>query len=225
MKKKKLKEAAGEIQMKYVVHVRAIAKDLSEPNAPADIFTILQKENVSVDILVNNAGYGTYGAFSETDLEDELRMIHVNIASLTHFTKLFLKGMVKRKDGKIMNVASTAAFQPGPMMAVYYATKAFVLSFSEAIANELSGTGVTVTALCPGPTETGFQKRAKMEKTLLTKTNLMDAETVAKLGYKSLMKGKTVEVTGVANKVLAETVRIAPRKFVTSIVRTLHKKS
>jgi len=220
---KKLKASASELQMKYVVPVKTIVKDLSEPNAPTDIFNQLQKENVVVDVLINNAGFATYGAFSETELDDELNMIQVNLVSLMHLTKLFIKGMVKRKNGKIMNVASTAAFQPGPTMAVYYATKAFVLSFSEAIASELKGTGVTVTTLCPGPTESGFQKRAKLERVRLVRTKLMEAETVARLGYKALMKGKAVEITGVRNKVIAESIRFTPRKMVTSIVRSLHK--
>ncbi|MBM4166063.1 MAG: SDR family oxidoreductase [Ignavibacteria bacterium] len=219
---KKLKEAAGELQLKYVVPINTIVKDLSDPNAPSEIFNQLQKEHITVDVLVNNAGFGTYGNFSETELEDELKMIQVNVVALMHLTKLFLKEMVKRKSGKIMNVASTAAFQPGPMMASYYATKAFVLSFSEAISSELRRTGVTLTALCPGPTASGFQKRAKMERSRFGRKKMMDAEIVAQLGYKAMMKGKTLVIAGLKNKVLAKAVRITPRKMVTAIVRTLN---
>ena len=162
--------------------------------------------------------------FTETDLDEELKMMHVNMIALAHLTKLVLPSMLDSEDGKILNVASTAAFQPGPFMAVYYATKAFVLSFTEAIANELKHSGVTVTALCPGPTKSGFQKRAHMENSKLIEGKIMDAELVAKLGYKGMMKGKTVVITGVRNKILTETIRITPRRVATNIVRRLQEK-
>ena len=175
-------------------------------------------------MLVNNAGFASYGLFNEIDLTSELQMMQVNVVCLTYLTKLFLKDMVKQGSGRILNLASTAAFQPGPLMAVYYATKAYVLSFSEAIANELEGTGVTVTALCPGPTESGFQQRAAMEDSkLVSGQKIMDAETVAKIGYRSLLEGKTVIIPGVKNKILAESVRFTPRKMVTKLVRSMQE--
>ena len=161
-----------------------------------------------------------FGKFAETSLADELGMMQLNMRTLVILTKLYLPAMIAAHGGRIMNVASTAAFQPGPLMALYYATKAFVLSFSEAIGNELKGTGVTVTALCPGPTATGFQERGKMENSGLVKgKKIMDARTVAEAGYRALMAGKTVEIPGLQNKLLAQSVRVSPRSVVTNIVR------
>jgi uncharacterized protein len=220
----KLVRIAQEFTQKYNITVKFITKDLSIITSPEEIFQELQQENITVDILINNAGFAIYGLFGQTDLNTELQMMQVNMVCLTHLTKLFLKDMVKQGYGRIMNVASTAAFQPGPLTAVYFATKAYVLSFSEAIANELEGTGVTVTALCPGPTETGFQQRAVMENSkLVNGQKLMDAETVARIGYAALMKGKTVVVTGIKNKILAASVRFATRKTITKIVRNMQE--
>jgi uncharacterized protein len=153
-----------------------------------------------------------------------LKMMQVNMVALTHLTGLFLPGMIQRQMGKILNVASTAAFQPGPLMAVYYASKAFVLSFSEALANELQHTGVTVTALCPGATASGFQKRANMEESKLFRGRIMDAQTVAKAGYRGLMANKTVVIPGLRHRMLAFSVRLTPRKVVTSFVRNLQER-
>ena len=221
----KLDQIASEFQGKFNVSVKVISKDLSLPASPEEIFTLLQRESIQVDVLVNNAGFANYGLFSETDLAVELNMMQLNMMSLTHLTKLFLNEMLKSGGGKILNIASTAAFQPGPLMAVYYATKAYVLSFSEAIANELRGSSVTVTALCPGPTETGFQKRAAIEDSkLVSGKKIMDAATVAKIGYRGLMKGKTVVIPGVKNKILAWSIRFTPRNMVTQIVRGMQEK-
>ncbi|KYC38382.1 short-chain dehydrogenase [Scytonema hofmannii PCC 7110] len=221
----KLAQIAQDLKQKYSIAVKVITKDLSAPTSPEEIFQELQQENITVDILVNNAGFATYGLFNETDLNIELQMMQVNVVCLTHLTKLFLKDMIKQGYGRILNIASTAAFQPGPLMAVYFATKAYVLSFSEAIANELEGTGVTVTVLCPGPTETGFQKRAAMEDSkLINGQKIMDSETVAKIGYAALMKGKTVVLTGIKNKILAASVKFGPRKMVTKIVRSMQER-
>jgi short-subunit dehydrogenase len=220
----KLNQVADELTEKFGISVKIISKDLSLPTSAEEIFTTLQSESIQIDVLVNNAGYAVYGLFSETDPAVELGMIQTNIASLTYLTKLCLNEMLERGEGKILNVASTAAFQPGPLMAAYYATKAYVLSFSEAIANELRGVGVTVTALCPGPTETGFQNRAGMEGSKLIKgKKIMDAETAAKVGYRALMKGKTVVIPGLKNKILAWSVRFTPRNMVTQIVRGLQE--
>jgi len=195
---------------------------LTAASAPQVIFDQLARESISVDVLVNNAGYGKLGAFAEVPLEESLGQIQLNITALTHLTKLLLGPMLARKSGKILNVASTAGFQPGPLMAVYYATKAYVISFSEAVANELKGTGVTVTCLCPGVTDTEFQKRAGTEQTrLFRQMRPMDAKTVARDGYRGLMKGKPLVISGFRNWLLAESLRVSPRKLVTAISRRL----
>ncbi|MDZ8051362.1 MAG: SDR family NAD(P)-dependent oxidoreductase [Aulosira sp. ZfuVER01] len=220
----KLNEMAAEFPEKFGIFVKTLVKDLSISTSPEEIFIELQQVSIKVDVLVNNAGFGTYGVFAETDLNTELKMLQVNIVSLTHLTKLFLKDMVAQRYGKILNVASVAAFQPGPLMAVYFATKAYVLSFSEAIANELEDTGVTVTTLCPGPTATAFQQSAAMEESKISSVNrMMDTETVAKIGYRSLMANKTVVVPGLRNKILAESVRFTPRNLVTKVVKSMHE--
>ncbi len=219
-----LMQIADELKEKYGVSVKVISKDLSAASASEEIFRELQQESIEIDALVNNAGFATYGLFSETDLAAELRMMQVNMVTLTHLTKLLLSGMLQRRRGKILNVASTAAFQPGPLMAVYYATKAYVLLFSEALADELRGTGVNVTALCPGPTESGFQKSANMEDSKLFSGEVMDAQTVARIAYRGLMTNKTVVIPGLRNKILVESVRIFPRKIVTRVVRNLQER-
>ncbi|MBW4597253.1 MAG: SDR family oxidoreductase [Brasilonema angustatum HA4187-MV1] len=221
---RKLAEIANDFKQKFRIAVKVIAKDLSIPTAAEEIFQQLQQEAIKVDVLVNNAGFATYGLFHKLELAPELQMMQVNMVCLTHLTKLFLKDMVKQGFGRVLNIASTAAFQPGPLMAVYYATKAYVLSFSEAIANELDGTGVTVTALCPGPTESNFQQRAAMEDSkLVSGQKIMDAETVAKIGYRALLEGRSVVIPGVKNKILAESVRFTPRKLVTKLVRSMQE--
>ena len=213
---------ASELKAKHKIDAIAVPIDLADPAAPEELFQLLQERGIGVDILVNNAGFGTHGLFAESDPAAELQMLQVNIVALAHLTRLFLPYMIANRSGRIMNVASTAAFQPGPFMAGYYASKAFVLSFSEAIASELQGSGVTVTALCPGPTDTGFQKRAGVEATPLFKSNTMTSEAVARMGYRAMLKGKRVIVTGKKNKLLAFAARLAPRSLVTSIARKLN---
>jgi short-subunit dehydrogenase len=220
----KLNEIAHEFEKEYGIFVKTIVIDLSSATSAEEIFTILQKESIKVDILINNAGFGSYGFFHETDLITEQQMLQVNVMCITSLTKLFLKDMVKQGYGKILNVASTAAFQSGPLMAVYFATKAYVLSFSEAIANELEGTGVTVTALCPGPTSSGFQYTTGMQNAKAASSwRLMDPTTVAKIGYDGLMANKTVVIPGFTNKLLATAARFADKKLVTKIVRNIHQ--
>jgi len=211
---------ADELQRQFGVKVVPVPLDLSETSAPQALFDQLQREGVRVDFLVNNAGYGKFGEFLAVALEDSLGQIEVNITALTALTRLFVPGMIERRFGRIMNVASTAGFQPGPLMAVYYATKAYVISFSEALANELRGTGVTVTCFCPGATDTGFASRAGNDKTRLFKQlGAMDVKTVARDGYRGFMKGKTLVISGFRNWLVAESVRFAPRKVVTAISR------
>lgn len=220
----KLNKIAIEFQQEFGISVKPIIKDLSLSTSPEEIFTELQQAGIKIDILVNNAGFGTYGLFNETNLNIELEMLQVNLVCLTHLTKLFLKEMVKEGKGKILNVSSAAAFQPGPLMAVYFATKAYVLSFSEAIANELEGTGVTVTVLCPGSTISAFHERTGMaDSKLLKGKKMMDAETVAQMGYNALIKGKTIVIPGFMNKLMSKCVRFIPRKLVTKIVRSMQE--
>ncbi|KJH70971.1 SDR family NAD(P)-dependent oxidoreductase [Aliterella atlantica] len=222
----KLAQVAEELKQESGIAIKIIALDLALPTSPAEIFQAVQQEAIAIDTLVNNAGFATYGLFSETDVATELQMLQVNVVALTHLTKLFVPEMVKRKAGKVLNIASTAAFQPGPLMAVYYASKAYVLSFSEALANELQDFGITVTALCPGPTASGFQKRARMEKSkLVSNQKTMDAATVAQAGYRGLMQNQTVVVPGWKNQILAASVRFMPRNAVTNIVRNMQSQN
>ena len=197
---------------------RVIAADLSDPSAVAKIAA----EVPSVDILVNNAGVGDFGDFAQADLERTLAMIQLNVTSVTALARQYLPGMLERGSGRILNIASTASFLPGPLMAVYYATKAYVLSFSEAIAEEVRGTGVTVTALCPGPTGTGFQAAADMELSpLVANKKLPSAADVAAFGVKAMNNGEAVAVPGFMNKVMASSVRITPRPIIRRLVHKL----
>lgn len=224
--KSKLDELKSEWEKQYKVSVYTIGKDLSLANAAQEVFDETQNQKIQVDYLINNAGFGDFGMFYETDWNKELQMINLNITTLTQFTKLYLKEMVKRRSGKIMNVASTAAFQSGPTMAVYYATKAYVLSFSEAIDNEVSDKGVTVTALCPGATESGFQAAAAMEESALVKgRKLPTSKEVAEYGYKAMMQGKTVAIHGLMNWIMANSVRFTPRAWVVKITRKIQDKA
>jgi uncharacterized protein len=223
--KARLDELKLELEQQHKIKVYTIGKDLAAANAALDVYTETKQQNISVDYLINNAGFGDFGMFVETDWQKELQMINLNITTLTHFTKLYLQDMVARKSGKIMNVASTAAFQSGPTMAVYYATKAYVLSFSEAVNNEVSNAGVTVTALCPGATESGFQAAAAMEDSKLVKDKkLPTSKEVAEYGYKAMMKGKAVAIHGTMNWILANSVRFMPRAIVVKITRMMQDK-
>ena len=214
---KRLEEIAQELRP---AEAQAIAMDLSLPGAAEEI----HGKEPKVDVLVNNAGFGVFGKFVEKGLAEELNMMQLNMTALVTLTRLYLPAMISAGNGKIMNVASTAAFQPGPLMAIYFATKAFVLSFSEAIANELAGTGVIVSALCPGPTASDFQERAKMQNSGLVKgKKMMDARTVAETGYRGLMAGKTVVIPGLGNKLLTQSLRLSPRSVVTKMVRRMQE--
>ncbi|MFC2111274.1 SDR family NAD(P)-dependent oxidoreductase, partial [Bacteroidota bacterium] len=209
------------IEGEYSVKVLLIKKDLSVSGAAKEIFEEINKANIKVNVLINNAGFGDFSAFAESDIGKQVRMMQLNVITLTELTRLFLPDLIKQKDGKILNVASIAAFIPGPMMSVYYATKAYVLSFTEAISNELKGSGVTVTALCPGPTKTKFFDAAEVDnpkfKALLKNA---DSLSVAKYGYNSLMKEKVVAIPGFINKFIVCSVRFTPR----SIIRYLNGK-
>ncbi|HJP84847.1 MAG TPA: SDR family oxidoreductase [Gemmatimonadaceae bacterium] len=219
-KRDTLEAAAGQLEGKYDVKVHVFAADLRRSEAPEAIFDFLSTENIPIEILINNAGFGLGGEFAETDLDRELEMIQVNIAALTHLTKLFLPAMIKRKSGRILNLASTAAFQPGPLQAVYYASKAYVLSFSEALAEELRNSGVTVTALCPGPTRTDFASTAGVGNSrLFALFGVADAEDVAEYGFQAMMAGKRVAVPGFRNKLVAQANRFSPRALSAKVAR------
>lgn len=216
----RLNQIAGELRGKHGIETKTLAKDLSLASAPQEIFAALRDTPVSV--LVNNAGFGWRGSFAECDLQKTaLDMMHVNMDSLVALTRLFVPPMLARKSGRVMNVASTAAFQPGPFANIYFATKAFVLSFSQALSEELSGTGVTVTALCPGPTRTEFFERAGMQN-YRKDTFMMDARAVAEIGICGLLHGKRVVIPGVMNKFAATLAGFVPARLSGKIVRKLN---
>lgn len=218
-----LESVAAECAASGKIRARVIAKDLSAPGAAAEIFDELAREGVEVSDLVNNAGFGTHGPFADTDLDTDLRLLQVNIVALTALTRLFLPGMISRGTGRIMNVASTAGFLPGPLMATYYASKAYVVNFSQAIAQEVAGKGVTVTALCPGPVATEFQKRAGVQGSRLFKGGGMDAREVALAGYGGMMRGRRIVVPGLSNKLAAGTVGFLPRRLATFLAGRLNE--
>jgi uncharacterized protein len=221
----KLDELKNELEKTHGIQVHNIAKDLSQLNSALDVYNEVKEQNIQIDYLINNAGFGSFGMFVTNEWNKEEQMINLNITTLTHFSYLFLKDMVARKSGRIMNVASTAAFQSGPTMAVYYATKAYVLSFSEAIDNEVREHGVTVTALCPGATASGFQDAAAMQESKLVKgKKLPTSKQVAEYGYKAMMKGKTVAIHGTMNWILANSVRFMPRSIVVKVTRKIQDK-
>lgn len=217
--KGKLLQIKKEFEYKYKISVTVIVKDLSEKDAAYDVFDALQDKGIHVEILINNAGFGDFGKFVDCDWNKQYEMVQVNIIAMMQMTKCFMKPMIREGHGKILNLSSTAAFQPGPYMSNYYAGKAFVLSFTEAISMELKGTGVTIMALCPGPTRTGFESVATLGKSKLFRTlKVAKASEVAKFGYKRLWKGKTVAVHGIQNKALSLGIKVTPRKLIRTIM-------
>jgi uncharacterized protein len=219
----KMQALADELQKRYGVTVTVIGADLETNDGAAKLHADIKAKGISVSALANNAGYGTFGEFKDSALAPELAMMQLNMNTVVVLTKLFMPDLLATR-GKLLNTASTAAFQPGPYMAVYYATKAFVLSFSEAIAAELEGTGVTVTALCPGPTASGFQDKADMGASALVKgKKLPTADEVAAAGYKAMQRGQRVYIPGAMNWLMAQSLRITPRNMVTSLVKQMSK--
>lgn len=201
-----------DLQQKYKVDVQVVPFDLAQPYSAQKLFDLVQTQKWSVDCLVNNAGFGDHGPFVESSPQKITEMVQLNITTLTDLTRLFLPIMIKNRFGQILNVASTAAFQPGPLMSVYYATKAYVLHFSEGIHEELKGSGVTVTALCPGPTTSGFQKAANLQDVpLFDRMKVPDSKSVAEYGYRAMQKGTVVAVHGFLNAILAASVSFIPR--------------
>ena len=220
----KLTALAESLAEEFGISALAHPADLTDPAAPDALFAAMQEQGIAVDVLVNNAGYATFGFFTETDLQQELHEIQLNITALTHLSKLFGREMAARRRGGILNVASVAAFQPGPLMAVYYASKAYVLSFSEALANEMADFGVTVSVLCPGATATNFFDRADMgESGLVKNLRMMDAKTVAEIGYRGFVRGKTVVIPGLMNQLMAFSSKLASRRITTKVARKLQE--
>lgn len=222
--KGKLDEMKNELEKKHNISVCSIEKDLTLPDAVSEVYSELQKQKISVDYLVNNAGFGDFGHFADCDWNKQEKMINLNITALAHLTRLFLPHMIEQGSGRILNVASTASFQPGPTMSVYFASKSFVLSFSEALSNELKDKGITVTALCPGSTETGFHAVVMGDPKLLIKRKKSSPQEVAEYGYVSMMKGKTVAIHGFKNKFLVTLTRFFPRNLVVKATRRIQEK-
>ena len=217
-----LREVAARLGEKYRIKATAIALDLGAIGAGAKLADAIKAQSLSVDALVNNAGYGTAGAFAGSDAANQLGMVDLNARALVELTHIYWPDMLAKKRGGVLNVASTAAFQPGPLMAIYYATKAFVLSFSEALWKEAQGTGVHVSCLCPGPTASNFRERAGTGRTRLSRVGTpMTSASVAKMGYRAFQKNKRVMITGGRNKLLAGLAPFMPRGMLLSMVHNL----
>jgi len=221
-----LETLKSEIEEKYKVSVYLLVKDLIQPGASKEVFEATQTLQVNVDYLINNAGFGDHGLFHERDWKISEDMINLNIRALAELTRYYLPSMVERKSGRILNVASTAGFLPGPLSAVYFATKAFVVSFSQALAEEVRGTGVTITALCPGPVDTGFTKASNMEgTTLFEKQKIATPEYTAKIGFRDMMKGRLLSFDNRLMKFgLTRIVPLSPKRLVLRISRKLMEK-
>ena len=219
----RLAQLARQIRDKHGVAAEAIASDLAAPGAPAKLLAEIGKRGLNVDTLVNNAGFGARGAFAEIDRAEQARMIDLNCRALMELCHIVLPGMIERGSGSILNVASTAAFQPGPWMSVYYATKAFVLSFSEGLHEEVKAQGIHVSALCPGPTRTEFADVADMADSALFKMFASDADAVVKDGLRALKANKAVEVSGAMNSLMAGSIRFTPRGLARAMAGSLQK--
>lgn len=219
-----LESLKQDLQSHFDIDVMIITKDLSKSNSAQEVFDQVEGAGINIDVLVNNAGVGDFGHFAESDISKIDTMIELNINTLTKLTRLFLPKMLQQNSGKILNIGSLGSFQPGPLMAVYYASKAYVLSFSEAISRELKGTGVSVTALCPGPTKTNFSQAANLGMSgLFVNLQVADAKKVAEFGYKKMKKGKVIAVPGFFNKIATVGVRLLPRRIIRNFVYNIQK--
>lgn len=222
----KLQALASTLSTQFNIKTYVFACDLAAADGVDKLMAFLTDNNIHIDYLVNNAGFGDFGFFIDSDRQKHKQVMMLNMLALTDLTHCLLPAMRAKGSGKILNVASTAAFQPGPYMAIYYATKAFALSFSEAIANELQGSGITVTALCPGPTVSGFQEVANMNKSGLVKLFPMPtSEQVAEYGFQAMLRGKRVAIHGWLNWLMAQSIRFTPRALATHIVRMISRLS
>ncbi len=222
-RREKLDALAADLESNHAVRAVVLAEDLTDPAAPARIASELTKRGIAVEFLVNNAGFGTTGAFVELDPARELAMVEVNVTAVVHLTRLLLPPMVARKSGRVLNIGSTAGFQPGPFMACYYASKAFVNSFTEALSYELHGTGVTATVCCPGATATEFAQVAGNDKSRLFEMGAMNATDVATQAYREMMRGAVVVVPGWRNKLAMQSLRFAPRAMVRKLAAALNR--
>jgi len=220
----KLSAIKSELESEFHVDVHFMVKDLTLPHSAKKVFDEVTGHRIGVDYLINNAGFGDYGLFANSEWEKQEKMINLNITVLTHLIRLFIPHMISRGGGKIMNVASLAAFTPGPTMSVYFATKAYVLSLSEALNNELKGKGITVTALCPGSVDTKFHEVALGDPALVKERKMMSAKEVAESGYMAMMKGKPVVIPGFKNAMLAFASRFAPREVVVNSARKIQER-
>jgi len=222
----KLCELKSELENKYCITVNILSIDLSHLSNLNEIYQFIKNNNIKIDILINNAGFGIFGDFTETDFQRELDMINVNIVSLTYLTKIILKEMVRNKSGTIINVASTASFKPGPLMSVYYATKAYVLSFSEAVAAEIKNSGVNIIILCPGPTGTDFFMKASGRKLSVSKYNkIATPYEVAMFGFNAIKKNKLIAIPGFRNRIYTKILKFIPGRLITYILYRLKKKT
>jgi len=224
--KGELEALAGALTVKHGIKALVLAADLAKPGAAADLWARVSALAVKVEVLINNAGFGLLGPFQETPIQRELEIIQVNITALTELTKLALPSMLERRRGWILNLGSTAGFVPGPLMSIYYASKAYVLSFSEALSCELAGTGVSVTVLCPGPTRTQFSDTAHSSDSKLFKSGTaMEPGPVARAGLAGLFGGKAIVIPGFKNWLMIQSLRISPRSLVRKIVRSMQQKA
>ncbi len=214
---RKLMEIKEKIEAEHKVEVLILAKDLTREEAPDEVYDEVEKRGIRVDFLINNAGFGSFGRLIATDYETEKDLVKLNVLSLLQMNKLFVPLMAARHYGYVMNVASLAAFMPGPVMANYYASKAYVLSLSEAMHEELKKDGVKVTALCPGPVRTNFQERAQLQKTDTAKSFIMEAKKVADIGYLGLLRGKAIVVPGTFERIVPVITKLLPRSLVRKV--------
>jgi uncharacterized protein len=220
----KLEALGAELSGRYGVRAEVLVADLGDPAGPRRVDETLRERSLQIDLLVNNAGIGVHGPFAENDPQALLRLLQVNVIALTELSRLLLPGMLARRSGRVLNVASTAAFVPGPFMAAYYASKAYVLSLSVALENELAGSGVSVTALCPGPTRTNFSEAAGIARTRLFRAGgVMGSMEVARAGYAGMQAGKSIVVAGVRNRLIAGSSGLAPRSLTARIARALNE--
>jgi short-subunit dehydrogenase len=222
---KKLDKVKSDIlKENHNIRITVIPKDLSQPSSAEEIYHIIKDNSIKIDVLVNNAGVQIYGCFHDIEMEKTEQLMYLNMNTLVKMTRLFITDMINNGEGKILNVGSTGSFQPCPLNAVYCASKAFVLHFSEGIAEELKGTGITVTTLCPGATDTNFSTRGNMIGTKMFKGKLLGPNKVAQIGYKALFKGRRIAITGLSNKLTAFSVKFTPRFLVTKIGMNIMKK-
>lgn len=220
-REERLRALADELKDEFGVDVFVLRKDLSDPEAPGEIYEHLKREGIDIDVLVNNAGFGARGPFAKLDADMQVDMVQVNVAALTHLTRLFLPGIIERGRGGILNVGSLAGFQPGPNLAVYYATKAYVLSFTEALSEEVKNPNIKISCLTPGPVRTEFGEKSELDDSLLFKMSLMDVGPVVREGYEGFRHGKVIVLPGIKQKLIPLLLRLLPRFLVRKIVKSL----